>query len=217
MQIEGCNCPPKAPKKKTVLDATCGSRMMWFDKYDERALYVDRRVVDEQEIWKSGDGKGVRLNNIHPDIVADFTNLPFEDNSFYHVVFDPPHLLQLSENSWMYKKYGKLEKDTWKQVIHDGFHECMRVLKPNGTLIFKWCEYEILSRDVIEVIGCKPLYGHKSGKQQKTHWMAFIKEGQNEQLRKNERVRSKTGSGNNGQCKIHAEHENTDKFRRLPA
>lgn len=38
----------------------------------------------------------------------------------------------------MVKKYGKLEKDTWKQVLHDGFTECMRVLKPYETLIFKW-------------------------------------------------------------------------------
>ena len=26
-----------------VLDACCGSRMFWFDKQDDRALFVDKR------------------------------------------------------------------------------------------------------------------------------------------------------------------------------
>ena len=51
----------------------------------------------------------------------------------------------------------------------------MRVLRPNGTLIFKWNEYQIPVRDALKAIGWKPLYGHKSGKQQKTHWIAFMK------------------------------------------
>lgn len=160
---------------KKVLDATCGSRMIWFDKNNPIALYVDRRELEHEQIWKSGNGKSTRYINIHPDIIADFTCLPFEDNSFYHVVFDPPHLIKISESAWLYKKYGKLECDTWKQVIHDGFAECMRVLKPNGTLIFKWNEFDIPVKDVIEAIGYSPLYGNRSGKQQKTHWMAFIK------------------------------------------
>ena len=35
-------------------------------------------------------------------------------------------------------------------------------------------------KDVIAAIGARPLYGNRSGKQGKTHWMAFIKvEGNN--------------------------------------
>ena len=49
----------------------------------------------------------------------------------------------------------------------------MRVV--NGTLVFKWNEIEISTRKVIDVIGHKPLFGHRSGKQSKTHWMCFIK------------------------------------------
>lgn len=109
-----------------------------------------------------------------PDIVADFTNLPFEDNSFYMVVLDPPHLKTLGKTSWMAKKYGKLPKD-WQSLIHDGFTECMRVLKPNGTLIFKWNESEIKATEVLSVIPFKPLFGHTTGRQSKTIWMCFIK------------------------------------------
>lgn len=161
---------------KRILDACCGSRMFWFDKENPDVEFVDIREMDCEAIWKSGDGKATRYCSIHPTTVADFTDLPFEDNSFYHVVFDPPHMTSLGENSWMAKKYGRLT-DGWQQMLRDGFSECMRVLKPNGTLIFKWNEYDIPVKKILDVIGYKPLYGHKSGKQQKTHWMAFIKGG----------------------------------------
>ena len=106
---------------KPVLDATCGSKMIWFNKNNKLAVYVDRRELDCEAIWTSGDGQSTRYCNIHPDIVADFTDLPFEDNTFYHIIFDPPHLVDGGDNAWMVKKYGKLNKDTWKQVLHDGF------------------------------------------------------------------------------------------------
>lgn len=160
---------------KLILDATCGSRMIWFNKDNEYALFVDQRELDDQKIWTSGNGKATRYVSIHPDVIASFTDMPFDDESFWHVVFDPPHLINVGESAWMYKKYGRLEKDTWKQVLKDGFNECMRVLKTHGTLIFKWNETQIPTKDVIDAIGCEPLYGCRSGKQQKTHFMAFVK------------------------------------------
>ena len=110
---------------------------------------------------------------IKPDIVSDFKDMPFEDNTFYLVVFDPPHLKQAGKNSWLAKKYGTLDKDTWPQDIRQGFNECMRVLKPNGTLIFKWNEEQIKMKDILKVIEYKPLFGNKRAK---THWLVFIKQ-----------------------------------------
>lgn len=163
-------------KGKKILDACCGSRMFWFDKENKNTVFVDIRILETEAIWESGNGKSVRYCNVIPDIVADFTKLPFDDNTFYHVIFDPPHLLKIGSNSWMCKKYGKLPDD-WRKVLHDGINECLRVLKPNGTLIFKWNEFDIPVSEIIKIIGIKPLYGHKSGKQQKTHWLAFMKMG----------------------------------------
>lgn len=157
-----------------ILDACCGSRMFWFDKHNPEVVFVDNRRMSAEAIWKSGDGKSKRYCKVDPDLVADFRALPFPDGSFWHVVFDPPHLRDVGDNAWMAKKYGKLPKD-WMPYIHSGFHECWRVLKPNGTLIFKWNEIQIPVRDVIAAIGVKPLYGHKSGRASKTHWMAFVK------------------------------------------
>ena len=60
-------------------------------------------------------------------------------------------------------------------MLHRGFAECFRVLRPEGTLIFKWCEYDVPVSEVLALTPEKPLYGHRSGKQSKTHWIAFLK------------------------------------------
>ena len=160
--------------QKYILDATCGSRMMWFDKNNKNAVFMDNRIENGTLIWKSGNGLAQRHLDVNPDVIADFTNMPFEDNAFYLVVFDPPHFLNIGVNSWMCKKYGKLPEN-WKPLIRDGFRECMRVLKPFGTLVFKWSEVDIKTSEIIAEIGITPLFGHKSGKQQGTHWMCFMK------------------------------------------
>lgn len=149
---------------KPILDACCGSRMFWFDKTNEDVIFMDNRK--EEHILCDG-----RTLNINPDIVADFRDMPFDDNSFYLVVFDPPHLINVGESSWLAKKYGKLD-DLWKFDIRQGFHECMRVLKPNGTLIFKWNEDQISLTEILETIDYKPLFGNRRSK---THWLAFMK------------------------------------------
>lgn len=159
---------------KYVLDACCGGKMFWFDKSNPIALFVDNRVMEKQVIWKSKDESEIREFEVKPDIVADFTNLPFEDNSFYHVVFDPPHLIRAGKTSWLAKKYGRLDKD-WEDLIRKGFKECFRVLKPHGTLVFKWNENDIKVKEVIKLCDYNPLYGHICGKGGKTHWLVYMK------------------------------------------
>lgn len=150
---------------KKILDACCGSRMFWFDKENEETIFMDNRQIDT----KLCDGRRLIIK---PDIIADFKDMPFEDNTFYLVIFDPPHLKQAGKNSWLAKKYGTLDKQTWPQDIRQGFNECMRVLKPNGTLIFKWNEEQIKLKDILKVIEYKPLFGNKRAK---THWLVFMK------------------------------------------
>lgn len=147
-----------------ILDACCGSKMFWFDKENEDVLYMDNRQLSTTLC----DG---RTLNVNPDLIGDFRSMPFEDNSFYLVVFDPPHLLKAGEDSWLAKKYGKLGQD-WKNDISKGFDECMRVLKPNGTLIFKWNEDQIRLKDILKCFSQRPLFGNKRSK---THWLVFMK------------------------------------------
>lgn len=157
-----------------ILDVTCGSRSIWFNKNHPAAVYCDIRKAEYKGIWKNTSAESERTCVIDPDIQCDFTDLPFQDDSFSLVIFDPPHLIQIGENAWMAKKYGRLMPD-WEGMIHDGFTECMRVLKPDGVLIFKWSEYDIPATEVWKAIGRKPLFGHHSGKSSKTFWACYMK------------------------------------------
>lgn len=60
-------------------------------------------------------------------------------------------------------------------MIRAGFAECFRVLRPEGVLVFKWNEIEVPLREVLALTPERPLYGHRTGKQAKTHWVAFLK------------------------------------------
>lgn len=139
--------------------------MFWFDRENKNTVFMDNREFEDTLC----DGRRLKVS---PDILADFRQIPFPDESFYLVVFDPPHLVRAGENSWLAKKYGKLKLDTWEDDIRQGFNECMRVLKVNGVLIFKWNEEQIKLKDVLATIKYKPLFGNKRAK---THWLVFMK------------------------------------------
>ena len=89
-------------ESKKVLDVCCSVKGMWFNKQDQRALFMDKRKETHIDTYPCG----TKTNIIDPDIVGDFTDMPFEDESFYHIVFDPPHIVSNSE-SQITKKYGK--------------------------------------------------------------------------------------------------------------
>lgn len=161
-------------QEKKILDATCGSRTIWFNKHNPAAVYCDIRREEYSGIWRSVKSQSERKCVIDPDIQCDFTNLPFPDESFSLVIFDPPHLKHVGANAWLAKKYGKVDPN-WPQMLRDGFQECMRVLKPDGVLIFKWSEHDIPAADVWKAIGQKPLFGHHSGKNSKTFWGCYMK------------------------------------------
>lgn len=141
--------------------------MFWFNPDNPLAVFVDKR----NEHHTLCDGRAL---SITPSVVADFTALPFPDESFHLIVFDPPHMDSLGENSWMAKKYGRLFGD-WETEIRGGFEECWRVLAVNGTLIFKWNSTDVPLAQVLALAPAVPLFGHTTGRQSKTHWMTFFK------------------------------------------
>ena len=159
------------PQEKKILDVCCGGRMFWFNKKHPNAIFVDRRVVKPIMV---GKGRNARKFSCEPDMVMDFRDLKFADNSFNLVVFDPPHYTKAGEKSYMAQKYGTLD-ETWEEDLRKGFAECFRVLKPNGVLIFKWSSFFVPLRKILQLTHVKPLFGHISGKAQKTHWVTFMK------------------------------------------
>ena len=68
---------------KQILDACCGSRMFWFDKEHPATVFMDNRSFAQNLC----DG---RRFEVKPDLIADFREIPFPDESFRLVVFDPP-------------------------------------------------------------------------------------------------------------------------------
>jgi len=153
--------------KAQILDVACGSKMFWFDRNNPDVLFCDIR--NEEHILC--DGRKLKIN---PDLVMDFRKLEFKDNNFKLIVFDPPHLKNVGQNSWMAKKYGRLEK-SWREDLKKGFNECWRVLKNDGVLIFKWSEKDIKVKELIEIFGRRPIFGHTTNNKSQTIWMCFIK------------------------------------------
>ena len=155
---------------KRILDACCGSKMFWFDKTNPDVEFCDMREEPYHEYYRG------RYIEIAPDTVCDFTNLPFEDESYYLVVFDPPHLQWAGDTSIMALKYGQLKGD-WEAMLRAGFDECMRVLKPNGVLIFKWSEIQFPLSKILPLFSQQPLFGNRAIKRgNKTHWICFMKD-----------------------------------------
>ena len=75
-----------------ILDACCGSKMFWFDTSRHDTVYMDNRELDT----KLCDGRRLVIK---PNVVADFHDMPFPDETFALVVFDPPHLIRAGRTS----------------------------------------------------------------------------------------------------------------------
>ena len=144
-------------------------RSFYFDKTDDRVIFGDIRE-DETHLLTNG-----QTIKIKPDQVMDFRAIPYKDESFQCVIFDPPHRIKLTSESDFIKKYGQLDKETWRKDISQGFKECFRVLKTNGTLIFKWSEVSVSLKDILALTDQKPVLGHPSGRRMGTHWVLFMK------------------------------------------
>ena len=157
--------------KMKILDMCCGSKMFWYEKHEPHTTYMDIRKAT----YTAKDRGKVRKIEVNPDIQADWKNIPFDDDTFDLIVFDPPHLMHAGKRSWLAKKYGVLDDSEGLLDIKLGFREAMRVLKPTGTLLFKWNQDQIPFRLVLATIavdGYKPILGDKRSK---TRWSVFIK------------------------------------------
>jgi len=158
---------------------------MWYQKNCPLVTYMDKRKGDFSFIHKRN---GIRKQTVkvNPDIQADWTKeLPFEDESFDMVVFDPPHIIRNKKNdkSFMQHQYGTLTVENYRQDLRKGFSELFRVLKENGTLILKWCDLDRPVDEVLKLSPYPPMFGTKTGQRNNVHWIVFIKHRLNGDLR----------------------------------
>jgi hypothetical protein len=130
-----------------ILDAGCGNRCMWHEKSAGEILYID--------IEK-------RLS-IKPNLFASNTHLPFKDEIFDTIFFDPPFKWNCDDHPFWSFPNVKLRnemypeiKDNRKATVYYGIEryksrselvayiykaeiEIRRVLKKDGVLWLRWC------------------------------------------------------------------------------
>ncbi|EHK1061218.1 SAM-dependent methyltransferase, partial [Salmonella enterica] len=49
-------------------------------------------------------------------------------------------------------------------------------LRAHGVLIFKWNETQIPVSQILALTDVKPIIGQRTGKNDKTHWIIFVKD-----------------------------------------
>lgn len=170
--------------KEEVLDPTAGMKSIWrnIQRNRDDVLWIDKRQEDKG--FADDQHPGVE---IQPDRVEDFRDLDIPDEEFNLIVFDPPH--KTSSNGMeqltgiIDQKYGALQAETWQHDLSKGFEELWRVLRPGGTLVFKWADNHIDFEDVLSVFPEEPLFGTTTTQSSrvKTRWFVFYKPKSNEQ------------------------------------
>lgn len=126
-----------------ILDMTAGNRNIWIDRNCSDAIFVDHRV------------------EVAPDIVADSTALPFANETFDLIVFDPPHV-NVGVNSALTHLYGHYTSVQIRDFVIDGSREAHRVGTRDSLLIFKWCDHDVRHERILASMApwWRALFGH---------------------------------------------------------
>ena len=170
-----------------ILDATCGSRGIWYQKNHPFVTFMDERNgVFSTVLSKNLKFKNRRRYKINPDIISEWKDAPFPDNYFDMVIFDPPHMIieRGKKPPNMSVPYGILYKDNYKRVLKDGMAKLFDILKPEGIFILKWCENSAPVDEIIKLAPYPPLFGSntKSKGHTQNFWILFLKYDVNKKL-----------------------------------
>lgn len=108
-------------------------------------------------MWQAYRPGQVVTSDLKPgvaDLIADFTRLPFEDDSFGSCVFDPPYRLAgtVTGEEEVDDRFGIRAGYTPARDVHAlmmaGVTEMARVVRPNGYVIVK-CQAQISSGHLV--------------------------------------------------------------------
>lgn len=114
------------PETDVILDPTWGKGIWW------------RRVKPKQLVRRDLAIDGF-----------DFRNMPYSDNTFDVVAFDPPYVAvggrstsTIDDFNDRFGLHTAPRTPLDLQVyMHDGFSECVRVVKPRGIILWKCTDY----------------------------------------------------------------------------
>ena len=119
-------------------------------------LHGERAMLTLDLTW--GMGWMAKELRIEPDITIDrnrerrpkiqavWQHLPFRDDYFERILFDPPHLLRepsgwANTDLWRHFSWFSSPAEA-RKIIYQAFKEILRVLRPGGVCIFKWNDTE---------------------------------------------------------------------------
>lgn len=171
-----------------ILDATCGNRGIWYQKNHPFVTFMDVRNgnYDTRADNPNMSYKGRRITRVKPDVVSEWKDAPFPNESFDMIVFDPPHILmdRNKQPPILASRYGFLYKDNYKQVLKEGIKKLFNILKPEGIFILKWSETSAPVDDIIKLCPYSPLFGSNTKSKGHTEhfWVLFIKHDLNIKL-----------------------------------
>jgi hypothetical protein len=108
--------------KVIALEPCCGARREWKSIKPLNTIHGDKLI------------------EVAPQIVLDFTNLPFRDNSFDQLFWDPPHLIRndVKHFNKAYLKFGNWKtRKEWISALEHVNVEFFRVGRPKAVLFTK--------------------------------------------------------------------------------
>ena len=123
------------------------------------AFYPRRRpqrildaTVNERRFWRGSKRRVTGLDidaRLSPDVVGDNMNMPFPDEDFDVVVYDPPHIPNQGKDKTkdFNKRFGLVLRSpkengyTFTHTFPPFVREAFRVLRPEGILLCKITDY----------------------------------------------------------------------------
>jgi len=121
-----------------ILDVTVGAEKLyhrWHEKLGSDFVGIDSRRGDFS-VPKTGNSWAAIRIVIEPTVQADLCFLPFKNEVFSVIIFDPPHL-DVSLDSWLGKKWGGWTQHQTIETVRAANKEFQRVLRKDGVLILK--------------------------------------------------------------------------------
>lgn len=152
-----------------MLDATGGTRQMWPCKNPPLVVFMDKNLESYRP----------------PDVFGVWEHLPFKDNAFETVIFDPPHKLgrTTGRGKWATPSHPEywgidISKIKFRTGVYRGTREFLRVAK---RLCFKWNDIELNPDRVLTLFPkeWKEIHRLEIRKNIKTktvtYWITFVK------------------------------------------